>query len=54
MEDRTVNIIMLTKRCCGLEQTKKAIARYMSEECNCPVSTYTESILYIICKTAYF
>ena len=54
MEDRTVNIIMLTKRCCGLEQTKKAIALYMSEECNCPVSTYTESVLYSIVKTAFF
>ena len=53
MEDRTVNIIMIAKRCHSTEKMKKAIALYMSEECNCPVSAYTEGKLYGIVKTAF-
>jgi len=54
MEDRTINIIFITKRFCGPERAKKAIAKYMSEECMSPFETYTESILMIILRNAMF
>lgn len=53
MEDRTINIIMITKRVYGMEDIKKAIAQYMSEECLCPKSVYTDFIIYSIVKEAF-
>lgn len=54
MNDRTINIILITKRFGEPNNVKKAIAKYMSEECNCPIETYTESILMSIIKEAVF
>lgn len=54
MEDRTINIILITKRFGPPNIVKKAIAKYMSEECNCPIETYTDSILMSIIKEAMF
>lgn len=53
LEDRTVNIVLLTKRF-GMNDVKKAIAQYMSEECGCPIEVYSDSILYDIVKTAMY
>jgi len=52
MEDRTINIILITKRFGYIENVKQAIAKYMSEECNCPVETYTDNVLIGILKEA--
>lgn len=52
--DRSVNIIMLTKRFGKPDEVKKAIAQYMSEECDCPIEVYTDSVLYSIVKEAVF
>jgi hypothetical protein len=54
MNDRTINIILITKRFGKPNNVKKAIAKYMSEECNCPIETYTDSILMSILKEAMF
>ena len=54
MEDRTVNIILITKRFGGMENIKHHIAKYMSEECDCPIETYTDSLIYGIIKVAFF
>ena len=54
MEDRTINIILITKRFGPPAIVKRAIAKYMSEECNCPVEIYTDSILMSIMKEAMF
>ena len=54
MEDRTVNIILITKRFGGVENIKQHIAKYMSEECDCPIETYTESLLNGIVRVAFF
>lgn len=54
LEDRTVNIILLAKRFGVPENVKRAIAKYMSEECWCPVERYTDEVLYSIVKNAAF
>ena len=54
IEDRTANIILLTKRFGEPDNVKKAIAQYMSEECICPIETYTESILFGIIRNAAY
>ena len=53
LEDRTVNIILLTKRF-GMDDVKKAIAQYMSEECGYPIEVYSDSILYDVVKTVMY
>ena len=53
MDDRTVNIMLIAKRSGGIESMKRNIAKYMSEECACPVGVYTERVLYGIVKTAF-
>ena len=54
MEDRTINIILLSKRSGTLKNVKKAIAQYMSEECCCPIEVYTDKILFTIVEDAVF
>lgn len=54
MEDRTINIILITKHFGKLDTIKRAIAKYMSEECNCPIEIYTDNILMSIVKEAMF
>ena len=54
MEDRTINIILITKRFGKPNNVKKAIAKYMSEECNCPIEVYTDSILMSVLKEAMY
>ena len=54
MEDRTINIILITKRFGEPNNVKKAIAKYMSEECDCPIETYTDRVLMSIIKEAMF
>jgi len=53
LEDRTVNIMLITKRFGGVNNIKEHIAKYMSEECWCPIEVYTDSVLYDIVKTAF-
>ena len=52
LEDRTCNIILLCKRFREPNNVKKALAQYMSEECQCEIETYTQPILYSILRTA--
>ena len=54
MEDRTVNIILITKRFGGVQNMKEHIAKYMSEECVCDIKVYTEPVLFSIVKCAFF
>lgn len=54
MQDRTVNIILISKRFGSFDHVKKAIAQYMSEECCCPVEVYTDRILFSIVENAMF
>ena len=54
LEDRTVNIILLAKRFGEPENVKKAIAQYMSEECLCPIDTYTDNIILGIVRNATY
>ena len=54
MEDRTINIILITKRFGKPDNVKKAIAKYMSEECDCPIETYTDDVLISILRNAMF
>jgi len=54
MEDRTINIILITKRFGEPNNVKKAIAKYMSEECNCPIEIYTDDILISILRNAMY
>lgn len=50
--DRTINIMMIAK-CFPINQMKSEIAKYMSEECNCPIECYTDDVIYSIVKTAF-
>ena len=52
MEDRTINIILLTKRFGEPDNVKRAIAQYMSEECDCPITVYTNGIIATILRNA--
>lgn len=54
MEDRTINIILITKRFGEPSNIKKAIAKYMSEECDCPIEIYTDDVLISILRNAMF
>ena len=54
MEDRTINIIMITKRFGDVVSVREHIAKYMSEECKYPIDGYTEGILYGIVYNAFF
>lgn len=54
MQDRTVNIILIAKRFGEIQDIKERIAKYMSEECDTPVETYTDGILYSIVRQAFF
>ena len=53
MDDRTVNIMLIAKRCGSVESMKRNIAKYMSEECACPIEVYDDRILYSIVKNAF-
>ena len=54
MSDRSVNITLITKRFDTFKEIKQAIAQYMSEECLCPISAYTDSILFSIVEDIMF
>lgn len=54
MEDRTVNIILLSKKFGEPENVKKAIAKYMSEECLFPVEMYNENIILGVLHNAVY
>ena len=54
MQDRTVNIILITKRFTRIQDVKEHIAKYMSEECDTPIETYTDRILCSIVRQAFF
>lgn len=54
MSDRSVNIILITKRFDTFKEIKQAIALYMSEECICPIAAYTDSILFNIVEDVMF
>ena len=54
MEDRSINIIFLIKQIWSIDKTKRAIIKYMSEECDCPEEVYTDYVLEeIIRNVAY-
>lgn len=53
MDDRTVNIMLIAKRCGSIESMKHNIARYMSEECACPIEVYNDRVLHSIVKNAF-
>lgn len=54
LQDRSANIILITKRFGKPDNVKKAIAKYMSEECRCPVELYTDDVLYRIVKETVY
>lgn len=54
LQDRTVNLLLLTKRFGRPDRVKKAIAKYMSEECDCNINRYTDGIIFSILKEAMF
>ena len=54
LDDRTVDIIMITKRFANPSAIKPAIAQYMSETCGCPVEEYTDGLLYRIVSEAVY
>jgi hypothetical protein len=54
LDDRTCNIIFLCKRFNYVDKVKTAIAEYMSKECCCDITEYTEGIIYnILCEAVY-
>ena len=53
LQDRTVNIMMITKRY-PVEEWKSEIAKYMSEECGCPIEAYTDRVIFKIVNEAFF
>lgn len=54
LDDRTVDIIMITKRFGSPETIKPVIAQYMSETCGCPYNYPPDSLLYRIVNEAVF
>lgn len=57
MEQRTQNIINIIKNPqlmnCKLGEEDKAVIRYMSEECVCPIKYYTDDIVLGILREAF-
>lgn len=53
LQDRTVNIMMIAKRF-PADRWKSEIAKYMSEECGCPIETYTNHVIFRIVNEAFF
>lgn len=53
LSDRTVDIIMITKRV-PVNKMKQTIAKYMSDTCGCPISVYTDDLIYSVVKNAFF
>lgn len=53
MTERTYNIIMACKNA-NQRNLTDAVAEYMSKECDCPISTYTQSTISSIMETAMY
>ena len=53
MEDRTVNIIYIAKRCGNINRAKRFIAKYLADECRMPAVVYTNTVLFTIVKEAF-
>ena len=53
MTERTYNIIMACKNTTQRDLTD-AVAEYMSKECDCPLSEYTQSVISDIMEAALY